>query len=186
LDAETYRIAVVADGYQTFRQTVTLEAGQTTTVNANLEPITYDLNVDPGIGDAQIVIEGAGQGRGSLRVSLRPGTYTVRITAPGFQNFRTQVTIRGDQTLRPTLQPAFATLQIEIPREMIAGDPDEMEDEFDIYVDGQLQSGMQFQVEPGRRQFRLESGAWAVNGDFVVEAGRTYVLRPRLTLSLEQ
>ena len=180
-----YRVLVSADGYRTFGQNISLSAGDSITLDATLEPVTYDLNVDPGIGSAQIEIEGAGQGSGSLQVSLRPGTYTVRITAPGYQSFRTQVTIRGDQTLRPTLQPALASLRVRIPSEMIVGERDDMEDDLEIYVDGQRQDGIRFQVEPGQHVFRIVSGDWAAEGRFSVEAGNDYVLRPRLTLSLE-
>ena len=182
LTPDTYRITVAADGYRTFQENVTLESGETRTLNANLEAQTFSLNVDPNVDGAQIEIEGAGQGRGSVQVSVRPGTYTVRITAPGYDTYTTRVTVRGDQTLRPELTPSTVTVRVEVPDTMRA-DNDES---FTVFIDGDQFTGSTFQVRPGRRDFRIVSGAWAAEGRFVLRPGEEYTLRPSLTLTLEQ
>ncbi len=186
-----YRIRASADGYRSWSRTVNVNSD--TTVRAELDPITYSLNIDPDLGNAQIVVEGVGQGRGSANFSVRPGTYTVRITAPGYDDYTTRVNIRGNQTIRPRLTPSTVTVRVEIPESMLAGgnrNPKEADSdrsgEFTVFIDGNEQSGSTFQVRPGRHDFRIVSGGWSANGSFVLNPGQTYVLKPSLTLSLEQ
>lgn len=179
-----YEVRVSADGYQPWSRTVNVNSD--TTLRANLDPITYSLNINPNVNNAQIVVQGVGQGRGSANFSVRPGNYTVRITAPGYDDYTTRVNIRGNQTIRPRLTPSTVTVRLEIPENMIEGNPKEAEESFVTYIDGTAYNGTTFQIRPGRHDFRIVSGGWSANGSFVLNPGQTYVLKPSLTLSLEQ
>ena len=185
LDRADYRVEVSADGYRSYSETVPLSGDRE--VYANLQAVEYSLNVDPNVDGAQIEIEGKGQARGSMRVTVTPGTYRVTITAPGYDDFTTRVTVRGDQTLRPELTPSTVTVRVVIPDSMRSGGPkDDNDESFTVFIDGDQFTGSTFQVRPGRRDFRIVSGAWAAEGRFVLRPGEEYTLRPSLTLTLEQ
>lgn len=188
LEPGRYRVEVSASGYETYRETVNLRAGQSVTLDADLDEQSYSINIDPEIEGARITIEGELQAQGSLRTSLRPGRYEIRIEAPGFDTYTRTITIRGNVTLRPQLNPSTVTVRVEIPDDMRADDDDwdEDDDDFVVYIDGTAYTGRTLQVRPGRHTFRIVSGGWAAEGRFVLRPGQTYTLRPSLTLTMEQ
>ncbi|MFP4484218.1 MAG: PEGA domain-containing protein [Spirochaetaceae bacterium] len=180
-----YDLQVSADGYRSYTERVAMNGD--TTIDATLEPIEYSLRIDPNVDDARIVVENVGDGRGSANFRVRPGNYTVRITAQGYDDYRTRINVRGNQTIRPRLTPSTVTVRVQIPDEMRTGSPkDDDARAFTVFIDGDEQDGSTFQVRPGRHEFRIVSGGWSANGDFVLNPGRSYVLRPSLTLTMEQ
>jgi hypothetical protein len=101
-------VRVTASGFQDFQQSVTVFGGQTTTVNANLQPVQVNgtLNILAPNGSS-VYIDGVLVGNGNVSRNIPAGTRTVRVTLDGFQDFQQTVTVRNGQTttVQANLQP---------------------------------------------------------------------------------
>ncbi|KGE73836.1 PEGA domain-containing protein [Spirochaeta lutea] len=106
----TYSIRVTAKGYQDFETTVNLTGNQT--IRADLQPPQFSLSVNTNVSNAQVFVNGNRIGTGNSSASLNPGTYTIRVTADGFQEYSGRVTLNGNQTVSAILQPVRHTLTV--------------------------------------------------------------------------
>ncbi len=98
--AGQYAIRVVLNGFQDFNTTVSVQAGQTTVVNANLQPLSGSLVVRSNVANARVFVNGNEVGTigndGVLRVDNLPaGNHEVTIVAPGFRTQVQQFSIRA-------------------------------------------------------------------------------------------
>jgi len=101
LAAGVHRVEAAAAGYATASENVTVVAGATVYANLTLVPLngTIHVAVDPAtanvtVGGTRIALSAAGQ----ANVSVRPGTYAVRATAPGYLPGETNVTVAAATT----------------------------------------------------------------------------------------
>ena len=108
LPAGQYTLRVSAAGYQDFQQTVNIQNGQTTRVNASLQQaqVNGTLQVFAPEG-ASVTLDGVLIGRGNTSRVVPAGQYTVRVTLNGFQDFQQVVNIGNGQTVnvQVNLQP---------------------------------------------------------------------------------
>ncbi len=98
--AGQYTVRVVLNGFQDFNQTVNVQAGQTTTVRASLQPLAGSLIVRSNVPNARVFINGEEAGTvgsdGVLRLDNLPaGNHEVTIVAPGFRTQVQQFSIRA-------------------------------------------------------------------------------------------
>ena len=100
--AGQYTVRVSLNGFQDFQQVVNVQAGQTVTVNVNLNAIavngTLQVNVNPN--GANVSLDGVLIGRGDTNRVLPAGQYTLRVSLGGFQDFQQTVNIQNGQTTR--------------------------------------------------------------------------------------
>lgn len=100
--AGQYTVRVSLGGFQDFQQVVNIQAGQTVTVNVNLNAIavngTLQVNVNPN--GANVSLDGVLIGRGDTNRVLPAGQYTLRVSLGGFQDFQQTVNIQNGQTTR--------------------------------------------------------------------------------------
>lgn len=181
LDPGNYRIVLSRDGYQSAARSVTLDSN--TTVTINLEPITRTLNIRSNVNGATVYIDGNRRGSGSILLDLQPGTYELRISADGYLDFTRTVRLNSNETVNANLQPAFATLRMEIPSEYLNS---EEREGYIILVDGERQSGTTVQVRPGRHEITFIAGAIRVTESFVFQPNTEYRLTPTVDLELTQ
>ncbi len=98
--AGQYTVRVVLNGFQDYSTTVTVQAGQTTTVRADLQSLAGSLVVRSNVANARVFINGNDVGvvgnDGVLRVNDLPvGNHEVTIVAPGFRTQVQQFSIRA-------------------------------------------------------------------------------------------
>ena len=107
--AGQYTVRVTLNGFQDFQQVVNVQAGQTTTVQANLQPIANDgtLIVRSNIAGARVFINGNEVGvinsNGSLTVQGLPiGSHELVLIAPNYRASVQTFSINGGQTTTVT------------------------------------------------------------------------------------
>jgi hypothetical protein len=110
-----HTVRVTANGFQDFTTTVNVGAGAVVTVRANLQPIVQNGTLQiVAPTNAQVFINNQLQGTGSGQITVPAGQYTVRVVAPGFQDFNTTVNVQPGQitTVRADLQPLSGSLLV--------------------------------------------------------------------------
>ncbi len=117
----THEIAVYVAGYQNYYMDVNVNQGQTTYVNAILQPIvsTGTLSVTSNPSGAAVYVDGSYRGVTSTSVgNLAPGSHSVQLILAGYQDWSGTVSISAGATtyLNPTLsvdqQPQYATVSL--------------------------------------------------------------------------
>ena len=102
LSSGSYSVKITKDGYEDYTKTVTVTANSTTTVNAALEELTYlpffstgTLYVDSYPFGATVYINGENKGKTPLELTLSAGSYSVKITKDGYEDYTTTVAVGG-------------------------------------------------------------------------------------------
>lgn len=179
-----YTVKVTAPGYRDYETTINVNRNDSITVQ--LQPLTYSLSIGSNIRNAQVTINGQFSGSAPLRTALPEGTYTVVVSAPGYIDFQAVIEVKNDTTVNATLLPALATVTIEIPSIYLDQNPlrrpPQRDTEIEVYLDGQLQRTMTFQVTPGTHTVRFASGAFVIEKEFTFETARSYTLQPYLDI----
>lgn len=107
LDPGSYRLRITAPGFNTVERTVQIQAGQRTNVSVNLtqEIRRGSILVQGNIGGAAVFLDGRQVGSlanvtGELTIpDLEPGSYRLRVTAPGFSTVERTVQVQpGERT----------------------------------------------------------------------------------------
>lgn len=167
-----HTIRVTASGYQDYNATVNVTGN--TTHNVTMQPLNYNLTIQPNVGNASIYINN-GLIKGNV-ASLRPGSYSIRVTAPGYLDFNTTVQLNGHMTLPVTLQPATATARLSVPTGSLNNSIRNPMDQIQIFVDGVQQKGDSFQVNSGMRRVRVVTGGLQYEFSMQFDSGKTYTL----------
>ncbi|RIH86634.1 PEGA domain protein [Meiothermus luteus] len=166
-------------GHQSFRTSVQIRPGETTSLNANLVPVVQNglLQVGSNPQGAQVLLNGRPVGYTPLNLSLAPGSYELELRLTGYQPFRTALRVGSGQTLpvNANLQPLRGSLEIYTNTEAR------------IFLDGREagQSRGGFlrldELEPSTFQLvALAPGFRAEVREVRVEAGRTLQVRLNL------
>ena len=178
----THEVSVYMSGYQDWYMDVSVNEGQTTYVNAVLQPVvtTGSLSVSSSPSGAAVYVDNSYRGVTTTTVgNLVPGSHTVRLTKAGYQDWTGTVSIAAGYTtyLDPTLatnpQPQYATVSISSnpAGASVYGDG--------VYV-GQTRSGSPLvftEVKPGVHTLLLtKSGYQDYQTTQSVVAGQDYVV----------
>jgi hypothetical protein len=172
----TYTVLVSAAGYDPFTQTVNLD--KETTVTANLKRVAFRLTVNANVKEAVVSINNVVKGTAGYSEDLPPGTYTVSLTAAGYESYAETVNLSKQTTVTANLKQAQATL-------VLAPQYLEGETQFvKVYVDGKLVNAQvavkgALQVPAGRHKVRIASApaGLASEAEFDFVAGQKYEIR---------
>ena len=187
----SYTVTVRAPGYRDYSQNV-LVSGPVQ-VNAILQTNVAAVTITSNVQGADVVInEGlplAQRGKTPLTVNLPLGNppYTIKVSAPGYQDFFQTLAVSGPVSVNAVLQPLAASFQVAVPEAYVNKDLKGGHwSQIMIYVDGVLQRGATGgQLLPGRHVIRVTSGGMAVETVVEAQAGRTYVLEPFMGVSVK-
>jgi hypothetical protein len=170
----SYTVEVKLKGYRDFLQKVDLSAN--TTINAVLQPDTFNLNVSADVKGAQVYIDGKLQGNAPLVLALAPGNYSVMVKAAGYMDFLQQVVLNRDLAVQAKLVPA--EIQISISSNV-------KDAQTDIFVNGKLEGKgpLALKLVPGEYQIILQAKGYVDVRDKIVVApgGKTifsYAMQP--------
>lgn len=141
----------------------------------------YELRVNSNIGGAQVEVRGGEGEKGTRKngnipysVTLEPGTYTVTVQSPGYQDGSATVNLNGNQTITINLQPLKATIV-----------PSTHHPDFIVIVDGKQQGSGVVKVDPGTHTIEMRIGALSASGTYMFEAGQTYRIQPTLGIDFD-
>lgn len=178
----TYNIIVRANGYQDWYGTVSLNSNQT--ISANLIPNQHRLSVSANT-NCSIYINNSMVGNNSYNGLYSPGTYTVTVRSNGFMEYRATINLDRDTNLVATLQPLMATVNVSLPQHMLNHRFGHPMDQIKVYDNGMELKGLSYQLTPGRHTIRVESGGFVMEGNYNLEAGRTYTIEPTMYISVK-
>jgi hypothetical protein len=184
LPPANYSIKVSADGYHDFTSQVTLT--RDSTVTAQLQPIEYTLSVSSSVKGATVFLDNVRKSSAPYNITLKPGMYSVKVTAPGYIDYTSSVKLDKNTTVTATLQPAMAQVLFQFPDNLLNKDDRQAIQKLVYYVDGKAVQGPRFSVTPGRHVIKLVSGGFSVETVKVFEPGRAYTILPNFQMAIEE
>jgi len=191
LPAGTYSLEVSASGHASQTRIITMDRNKaenfTFGTTRRQQPVTARLNITSNVNGASVVISGAGNysGTAPFRMEIPQGNYTVSVSAPGYTMQSRTLSLQRNENLHFNLQQPLATIQIVIPSESLNRTTNNPMSLINIFDNGMLINSPVFTVQPGQHTIQVISGGFATQATLIVEGGRTYTIRPSLSLSIE-
>jgi hypothetical protein len=187
----SYSVLIKAPGYVDFGQNILVGNGPVQ-VNATLQALSYQLNVNANVDGALVFINGAQVGQTPYISLLPQGNYVVLIRAAGFIDYQAQLTVNGPQAINASLQPMPASWQLRLPEGLVNKDIKKGQARgIQVWVDGVLQAeslGPIFaagQLQPGKHLFRIVSGGLAVETQVEMQSGKAYSIEPAMGIMVK-
>jgi hypothetical protein len=180
----SYTVTIRAPGFVDYNQNVVMNGP--VQVNASLQPLSYQLNVNTGaLRGAQVILNGSVVGQTPYSASLQPGGYSLTLRLPGYGDYSVQLNMNGPQTVSAVLQPLAATWQLSLPdssvnKDMRGGHWSQIQ----VYIDGAPVKGNQGQFFPGRHTIRVVSGGMAAETFVDAQSGQVYTIEPMIGISV--
>ncbi len=178
----THTVKVSAPGFIDFTTSINVTAA--TTLPVTLQAATAALTIQTNPSNAAIFVDN-GQIKGNTATVIL-GTHMVKVSAPGYIDFTTSVNVTAAMTLPVTLQPAFASLTVNLPAGNI--NPDLKGGHWSqiiIWIDGAQQKGNTVQVLPGKHLVRITSGGMQVEMNYDFQAGQNVTFEPTMMLNIK-
>ena len=174
-----------------------------TVVDAVLEATFQQLTVNSSVARARVYVNNSSVGTAPVTRQVKRGPYTVRVTAPGYQDYEVSVTVTGNTVVNAVLAANLVSVRIVIPDGFLDDGDNWDGDNWDgngtnwdgngsnwesnnrtsryqirLYVDGQFSDTSSFSIAPGKHNIRISSGSFSFDADFNFLQGRSYVLEP--------
>lgn len=94
----SHGLKVTADGHSTVLQAIVIDPGKTAAVEIKLVPEGGTVDVKPSVNNARVFLNGVELGTGKVSSGpLKPGMYSLRVTAPGHTDFIQPVQVDADK-----------------------------------------------------------------------------------------
>jgi hypothetical protein len=187
--AGSHEVQVTAPGFSDYFSTVNVAGPMA--VDVALQPAGMLLTVNANVVGALVTVNNVAKGAAPYAEALPPGNYTVRVSANGYNDYITTVSLNQPMTLNAQLErplgPPLLTFVFAptfLDPDVKANDP---QGSVKIFVDNRRvnpnQQLDQVAVSPGRHRIRVASGAFSVQlGDMDFQAGMSYSIE--LTMGL--
>ncbi|MCX7026761.1 MAG: PEGA domain-containing protein [Spirochaetes bacterium] len=184
LEQGSYSVDVKLEGFEDSSKNIRMNGAYRHYAVLDPRPLSVyiDANNAPG---ASIYRDSSFVGTTPYRGAWMPGSYDVRISSPGFSDFRDQFTVHGPITLSVALMPALVEYEIRIPElfAMKADKPTRFEDLL-ILIDGAQLTSPFGTMLPGTHHLELYFGDLHLKTNFDVPKGGRFVLEPFLGVNV--
>jgi len=128
VEAGTYTIRISKADYQDYTTTITVEPGETKTINAKLTPAFGYLTIESSPAWAKVYVDGSYIGRTPIRdYKLSVGEHKIEIKKEDYRDYSTTVTIEPGKTATVSANLAQKTGMLKITSEPSGAK---------VYVDG--------------------------------------------------
>jgi hypothetical protein len=115
IDIGNRRIVLRLSGFEDFVAPRSVKGGEALTLQADLKKIVHEGTVTVAARSGQLItIDGRGLGDGRWTGTLASGPHTLRVTAPGYRAYQSEISVR-DHSSR--------TIQVELEKEVSGGVP---------------------------------------------------------------
>jgi Domain of unknown function (DUF4384)/PEGA domain len=162
-----HTVRISQDGYNDFITTVEIARGRTLKLDATLraQVRTGSLKLTSNVRNASVFIEGRKVGNAPLDTDLNAGTYNIRVTAPGYDDYTGTVTIRSGVAITQNITLNSQQVTVNLRANVDNGQ---------VYLDGVpqgglVQGGLSFSVPRGVHELVIISSgyrAYVKNIDF--------------------
>ena len=99
----THNIEISKDGYESSQQSVTVAAGQTANMTANLSAPRAEFGVNTKPPGIEVFIDGKSYGPSPIRTTLAAGQHTYSVVQPGGTPYQNTVNLRSGDIITKTL-----------------------------------------------------------------------------------
>ncbi len=164
LEGGTKNLRIERSGYETYSETFVLDRSISKSITLSPQVRDYKLNVTSSPSNALVYINGTYQGRTPLNLTLREGSYTVRVTADGYEDFSTSVSLDRDRQVSATLYAKKARLTVETEPTNASVFVD------NVYVG---RSPLSIDIDAGRHTIRVEKSGYITDSKDVNLAAGT-------------
>lgn len=182
LQAGSYSLKVSAPGHADLNEVIAVRADMT--YSAVLQGRQHRLSVTANVVGARVYVDGALVGTTPFEGEFAPGTHEVRLSAPGFQDAATTITLVRDESIAFVLHQGLATVEVRVDPLFLDPRDKNALAQIKVYIDGRYEHGFSFQLPAGRHDIRITSGGLSVEGSFELVAGRSYTIEPSLSLMM--
>ncbi len=172
-------IRATAPGYTESNQSLNLTEDRA--LNIVLSPSVYNLQITVNVNGASIFVNNSQlQSQNASAVAVLPaGTYPVRITAPGYQDYNNVVQLTGNMPLTVQLQVAMGTLTLVQPKNT----------NLMLQIDGTTITADRYAapilLNPGQHKIRI--GIGALSSDVVIvdlQPGQNLSISPKMIIEV--
>jgi hypothetical protein len=180
----TYSVTVRMDGYEDFSSLVKLTGSNR--LYASLTPRSFPVYIDAvNTSGASIFRDSVFLGTLPYRGSWLPGSYSIRISAPGYNEYAERVFVSGPLTMQLNLSPAIVPYELRIPEFFAtsSGKYLELKDMF-ILIDGKRVESPYGTLAPGSHRIDIYIGDLTFNATFEVPHGAPVIIEPFLGVRL--
>lgn len=178
-----YRVQISAPGYEPYDANVSVN--NNTNLAATLKQQAGKLTISANVIGAEVYLNNIKAGVIPFTTELPFGSYNLKITAPGYQDYVAGIVVSGPQNIIINLVPLMATVRLNISDRFFGKQHKNPMGLIDFYVDNIKQKDFTVSVVPGTHNFKLEFGVIALETTLVVEAGKTYTLEPNFVLTVK-
>lgn len=178
LNPGTYAVTVRFPGYEDYSRSIRLAGSYR--LYASLTPLPYPVYIDvSNVPGAQIYRDSLYIGTTPYHGAWMPGTYYVRIIAPGYDEYVDQVSVSGPLTMQVSLAPALVDYEIKIPDFFLsqAGRILSFAD-FQVYLDGRKLDSAYGKALSGVHRLTIFLNDVRLEADFVLSSGRPAIIEP--------
>ena len=183
LRAGTYSVTVKARGFLDFNTTVNLD--RNFLLNANLVPEIpkYSLRINSNANSSSIIVDGIKLGSNSI--ILDAGNHTITVTAPNYVDYTSSVNLNKDMDLNIALQQVTSKISVRIPANLLSKNNNGAIQQIKIYDNNKMVKGLDFELEPGQHNIRIESGSFVLEGNYNFMPGQAYTIEPVMYLNIK-
>ncbi len=183
VQAGSYNIKVNAPGYEPYSVTVTVNGNLTHT--ANLKALAYRTTINANVAGAEVFFNGVKAGTVPFQADLVQGSYNLKVSAPGYQDYTAGIAVSGPQTINANLVPLFASITVNVPAQFLNKGAENPASRIELFVDGSRVNGLAAQVQPGQRTIRIASGGLSMETVVNLQPGRSYTMEPTFSITVK-
>jgi len=107
LAAGVYVLKLTAPGYQDYEEKIMVNTNMSRYFEMVRLVMKYNLNVTANVANARVYIDDADYGQVPLKTVLEEGTYTVRVKAPGYNDYVTALVLKSNTNINAVLELAI-------------------------------------------------------------------------------